>query len=69
MRPTLPAMLLLSALLAACASSADAPPTKDITQKGALKVHPALLGERAPPRAPAATDPAAADKPAPPASR
>jgi hypothetical protein len=54
MRPTLPAMLLLSALFAACASSPDAQTNKEISQKGALKVHPALLGERAATRAPAA---------------
>lgn len=54
MRPTLPATLLLSALLAACASSPDAQTNKEISQKGSLKVHPGLLGERAPTRAPAA---------------
>jgi hypothetical protein len=70
MRPTLPAMLLLPALLAACASSPDAQTNKEISQKGALKVHPGLLGERAPTRAPAAVAvpaaPAVAEPPAAP---
>jgi hypothetical protein len=70
MRPTLPAMLLLPALLAACASSPDAQTNKEISQKGALKVHPGLLGERAPTRAPAAVagpaTPAVAEPPAAP---
>jgi len=36
-------MLLLPALLAACASSPDAQTNKEISQKGALKVHPGVL--------------------------
>jgi hypothetical protein len=63
-------MLLLPALLAACASSPDAQTNKEISQKGALKVHPGLLGERAPTRAPAAVAapaaPAVAEPPAAP---
>ena len=49
MRATLPATLLLSALLAACASSRDIPPSKHISQSGPLKVHPGLLGQPVPP--------------------
>lgn len=44
MHKLLPAVLLLSALLAACASDKDALKTKDIAPDGVLKVHPALLG-------------------------
>ena len=49
MRATLPATLLLSFLLAACAIKGDVPPSKHISQKGALKVHPGLLGQPVPP--------------------
>lgn len=49
MRATLPATLLLSALLAACASNRDIPPSKHISQSGTLKVHPGLLGQPVPP--------------------
>lgn len=48
MRATLPATLLLSALLTACASKGDIPPSKHISQSGALRVHPGLLGEPVP---------------------
>lgn len=48
MRATLPATLLLSTLLAACASTRDIPPSKHISQSGALKVHPGLLGQPVP---------------------
>ena len=48
MRATLPATLLLSALLAACASTRDIPPNKNISQSGPLKVHPGLLGQPVP---------------------
>ncbi|MGA9395579.1 MAG: hypothetical protein WBV56_09580 [Azonexus sp.] len=44
MRNSLSVVLLLSALLAACASDTDVLKTKDIAPSGALKVHPALLG-------------------------
>ena len=44
MHKLLPAVLLLSVLLAACASDKDALKTKDIAPDGVLKVHPALLG-------------------------
>lgn len=44
MRKSLPVVLLLSALLAACASDTDALKTKDLGPSGPLKVHPALLG-------------------------
>lgn len=45
MRASLPATLLLSALLAACASTRDIPPSKNISQSGPLKVNPSLLGQ------------------------
>ena len=45
MRPSLPATFLLSALLAACASTRDIPPNKNISQSGPLKVNPSLLGQ------------------------
>ena len=48
MRANLPATLLLSALLAACASTRDIPPKKNISQSGSLKVHPGLLGQPVP---------------------
>lgn len=48
MRATLPAIILLSALLTACASSGDLPPSKHISQSKTLKVHPGLLGQAAP---------------------
>ncbi|MGE5471129.1 MAG: OmpA family protein [Bacteroidota bacterium] len=48
MRVTLPATLLLSALLAACASTKDASPGKHLSQSGPLKVHPGLLGQPVP---------------------
>ncbi|HSG23468.1 MAG TPA: OmpA family protein [Azonexus sp.] len=47
MRATLPATLLLSALLAACASSRDLP-NKHPAQSGPLKVHPGLVGQAVP---------------------
>lgn len=48
MRATLPATLLLSVLLGACASSSDIPVSKHISQSGALRVHPGLLGQPVP---------------------
>lgn len=39
---------LLSALLAACATSGDIPVSKHISQSGPLKVHPGLLGQPVP---------------------
>ncbi len=48
MRASLPATLLLSALLAGCASKGDIPPSKHISQSGPLKVHPGLLGQPVP---------------------
>lgn len=48
MRASLPATLLLSALLAACASTRDIPPSKNISQSGPLKVNPSLLGQGTP---------------------
>ena len=49
MRATLPLTLLLSALLAACSTKGDIPPSKHIAQSGALRVHPGLLGKPVPP--------------------
>ncbi len=48
MRASLPATLLLSVLLTACASKGDIPPSKHISQSGTLRVHPGLLGEPVP---------------------
>ena len=68
MRVSATLALLLSALLAACATDKDVLANKDISQQGPLKVHPGLLGQPVPPElqpdartaAPAATPPAAA---------
>jgi peptidoglycan-associated lipoprotein len=49
MRASLLVPLLLSTLLAACASKGEIPPSKHISQSGALKVHPGLLGQPVPP--------------------
>lgn len=43
MRASLTITVLLSVLLAACASKGDIPPSKHISQSGQLKVHPGLL--------------------------
>lgn len=48
MRATLPATLLLSALLAACTSTGNLPPSKHISQSGQLKIHPGLVGQPVP---------------------
>lgn len=71
MRASLTVTLLLSTLLAACASvKEDIPPSKHISQGGALKVHPGLLGQPVPaelqtePRPAPATAPAPAKSPA-----
>ncbi len=48
MRASLPATLLLSALLAACSTKGDIPPSKHISQSGPLRVHPGLLGQPVP---------------------
>lgn len=48
MRASLPACLLLSLLLASCASTKDTPVNKNISQNGLLKVHPGLLGQPVP---------------------
>lgn len=48
MRPSLPAMLLLSALLAACSTSREGQRSQHIPQDGPLKVHPGLLGQPVP---------------------
>lgn len=56
MRVSLPAALLLSTLLTACAFKGDVPPSKNISQSGPLRVHPGLLGQPVP-AAPVATPP------------
>jgi len=48
MRASLPATLLLTTLLAACASTSDQQANKNISQSGPLKVHPGLLGQPVP---------------------
>jgi peptidoglycan-associated lipoprotein len=48
MRPNLLASALLSSLLAACATTYDASPSQHVSQSGALKVHPGLLGRPVP---------------------
>lgn len=48
MRTLLSAALLLPCLLAACASQDNLPPGKNISQSGALKVHPGLRGQPVP---------------------
>ena len=56
MSPSLPATLLLSLLLAACATSREARQSQHIEQDGPLKVHPGLLGQPTPTKlAPALT--------------
>ena len=49
MRASFPLALLIATLLAACASDKDALASKHLSQQGALKVHPGLLGESVPP--------------------
>lgn len=66
MRPLLPAALLLTFLLSACASQDNLPPSKHISQSGALKVHPGLRGQPVPaefqePQTPQSKPPAAAN--------
>lgn len=64
MRASLPATLLLSCLLAACAAmKEDLPPSKHISQSGPLKVHPGLLGQPVPGELQNETQPAAAPSP------
>lgn len=54
MRAALTVSFLLPLLLAACASAPDTLPAKRISQSGALKVHPGLLGGAMPAGQPAA---------------
>lgn len=49
MRVLLPATLICTSLLTACATQGEIPPSKHISQTGALKVHPGLLGLPVPP--------------------
>lgn len=66
MRASLPATLLLSCLLAACAAmKEDLPPSKHISQSGPLKVHPGLLGQPVPAELQAEPQPAPATAPSP----
>jgi hypothetical protein len=74
MRATLPVALLLSTLLAACATDKDVLTAKDIPQSGTLKVHPGLITSppstaqpkpaAAPPESAPATTPEAPAEPA-----
>lgn len=48
MRATLPATLLLSAMLAACSTKSTIPPSTHISQSGPLRVHPGLMGQPVP---------------------
>lgn len=48
MRASLPVTLLLSVLLTACASTRDVSANRQVAQRGALKVHPGLLGQPVP---------------------
>jgi len=61
MRALLPVTLLLSVLLTACASTKDAVPVKHLSQTGALKIHPGLLGQAVPAGLEEATTAPAAD--------
>jgi peptidoglycan-associated lipoprotein len=58
MRASLPVTLLLTTLLAACATKGEIPPSKNISQTGPLKVHPGLLGQPVPPELQAEVRPA-----------
>ena len=68
MRVSATLALLLSALLAACASDKDALANKNISQQGTLKVHPGLLGQPVPPELQPGARPAVAPSAAPPAA-
>lgn len=65
MRAPLPAALLITTLLAACASGKDVLTAKDIPQSGTLKVHPGLIKSPPSARPPAAAVPAPAATEAP----
>jgi peptidoglycan-associated lipoprotein len=65
MRATLLSTLLLSALLAACATERDSIANKNISQQGTLKVHPSLVDKSAPAPAPESVTPAAPGTTAP----
>ncbi|MFZ2266177.1 MAG: OmpA family protein [Azonexus sp.] len=62
MRASLPATLLLSLLLAACASTNNTVPVKHLSQTGTLKVHPGLLGQPVPAELQDARAPVAAEQ-------
>jgi peptidoglycan-associated lipoprotein len=49
MRANLIAIVLVPALLAGCATSADKLGRRNVDQSGALKIHPGLLGQPVPP--------------------
>lgn len=68
MRVSATLALLLSTLLAACASDKDALANKNISQQGTLKVHPGLLGQPVPPELQPGARPAVAPSAAPPAA-
>jgi peptidoglycan-associated lipoprotein len=48
MRPLLAVTFLMSFVLVACTSVKDTPPGKHLSQSGALKVHPGLVGQPVP---------------------
>jgi peptidoglycan-associated lipoprotein len=59
MRISLAAAILAIALLPACQTSRDVAPNKEISQSGALKVHPGLIKDQpAKPAPPPETAPA-----------
>lgn len=66
MRLSLPATLLLSVLLAACAGNREASPIQRLEQSGLLKVNPGLLGQPMPAQATPAQPVASATEPAAP---
>jgi peptidoglycan-associated lipoprotein len=49
MRTSLLSSVLLSSLLLGCATTYESSPSKHVSQSGALKVHPGLLGRPVPP--------------------
>jgi peptidoglycan-associated lipoprotein len=60
MRISLAAAILAFALLPACQTSRDVAPNKEISQSGALKVHPGLIKDQ-PAKPAAAPEPAQAN--------
>jgi len=65
MRVSLPAILLFSTLLTACAFKGDIPPSTHIPQSSQLKVDPGLLGQPVPAKPPQPASSQTAGGPAP----